>query len=491
MRFKVKNIPLATGATLVVFINTNDAKMFDLHLGDRVRIQSRKKEFIAAVDYADDNFIRQGMIGLSEEDTNLLGMGARDGYVNLTPAPQPASLKFIKRKLAGHVLTKDQLTQIVKDIVNNELTDIELTYFVAATYSHELTIEEIAALTNSIVNTGLKLNLGKEPILDKHCIGGVPGNRTTMIVVPIIAAAGLTIPKTSSRAITSPAGTADTVEVFTNVSITLEKMRSIVKKYGGCLAWGGSLNLAPADDKIIRVEHPLSIDAPGMLLSSVLAKKKSVGATHVLIDIPWGAGTKMETREEADHLKGLFEILCKKLGMKYKILLTDGSQPIGNGIGPLLEALDVLKVLKNENGAPQDLKEKSIYLAGELLNLSGKTRNGHALARRLLDSGEAYKKFMQIIRAQGEKKLPAPARYDYEIRAERAGTIKAIRNTHISRMAVLCGAPKTKEAGLYIHKKRGERVKKGELLLTLYANDKNLLTYAASVYEKGQTIVIS
>lgn len=498
MRFKAKNLPLETGSTLVVFINKADAKAFDLHLGDRVRVSpggngKNGKGAIAAVDYASSSLVKPGGVGLSKEVAEALNGGRKKEKqgVSIIKVNRPKSLRFIKRKLAGKRLTNDEIRQIVQDIVNNELTDIELTYFVSACYSHDLSIKEITALTKEIVATGQTLKLNAYPIMDKHCIGGVPGNRTTVIVVPIIAAYGLAIPKTSSRAITSPAGTADTVEVFTNVSMTLEKMKAIVKKNNGCLAWGGSLNLAPADDKIIRVEHPLSIDATGMLLSSVLAKKKSVGATHILIDIPYGSGTKVEKRKKALHLKHMFEILCKELKMKAKVVLTDGSQPIGNGVGPLLEAMDILKVLQNEDDAPRDLKEKSIRLAGALLNLSGKTKNGHTVARHILESGKAYEKFIQIIKAQGEKKLPEPARYTTHIHAYKSGRISDIRNTHISRMAVMCGAPKTKEAGVYVHRKKKDKVKKGDILLTLYSQDRQLLQYALEMYSKSETIRIS
>ena len=222
---------------------------------------------------------------------------------------------------------------------------------------HELDINESVSLTKAMINTGEILKLNKYPVMDMHCIGGVAGNRTTMIIVPIVASAGLTIPKTSSRSITSPAGTADTMEVLSNVSFSIKEIKKVIRKTNACLVWGGSVNLAPADDKIIRIEHPVSLDPEGQLLASILAKKRSASATHLLIDIPIGKGSKIENRKKALHLKRLFESISKKLGIKIKVIITDGSQPVGNGIGPGLEARDVLWVLKNDSKQPLDLKD--------------------------------------------------------------------------------------------------------------------------------------
>ena len=397
---------------------------------------------------------------------------------------KPKSVFFIKKKLRGEKLDYNEIHQIVKDIVDNKLTDIELTYFVASTYIHELTIKETVYLTNAVINTGKTLKLNKYPIVDKHCIGGVAGNRTTMVVVPILAAAGLTIPKTSSRSITSPAGTADTMEVMCNVSFTLEELKKIVLKTNGCLVWGGAVNLAPADDKIIRVEHPVSLDPVGQLLASILAKKKSVSATHLLIDIPVGKGAKIEKKSEAEELKRRFELIGKKLGFVMKVVLTDGRQPIGNGIGPGLEAIDVLKVLMNEKDAPQDLREKSIKMAGELLELAKKVKKGYGykMAKDIIDSGMAYKKMVEIIKTQGGK-ITEPnkiklAKLRLDIKAEQHGTIREINGKIISKIAKIAGAPQDKGAGLYLNVHVGDKVNKDSILYTIYSENNEKLEYA-------------
>jgi AMP phosphorylase len=396
----------------------------------------------------------------------------------------------------GKKLTKKEVKQIVWDVVHNKLSDIELTYFVAAGYFNQLDLEETVWLTKAMAEAGDVLKINRYPIMDKHCVGGVAGNRTTMIVVPILAAAGLTIPKTSSRSITSPAGTADTVEVLTNVSSNIEDMKKIVQDTNGCLIWGGSLNLAPADDKIIRVERPLSIDAKSQLLASVMSKKASVSATHLLIDIPSGKGSKITTSEKADRLKRDFLAISQKLGIKCKVIITDGSQPIGNGIGPALEARDVLYVLRRDSRRPKDLEKKSIKLAGIMLEMGGKSKKGEGVkdATKILESGDAYRKFIDIIIAQGGKKVHPDklklGKFKFHVRAKKNGKIKHISNRSISKIARLAGAPDDKGAGIYLYKHVGDKVEKGEKIFTIYAHNELELKFAKDALEKLDGVVV-
>jgi thymidine phosphorylase len=299
------------------------------------------------------------------------------------------------------------------------------------------------------------------------------------------------MPKTSSRAVTSPAGTADTMEVLCNVNLDLEQMKKVVKKTNACIVWGGALNLAPADDKIIRIEKQLSIDAHGLLLSSVMSKKLSVSTTHLLIDIPYGAGAKVTTKKKARLLQSRFQKMSKLFGLKTKVILTDGSQPVGNGVGPVLECLDVLKVLQN-NDPPIDLKEKSIKMAGLMLELSGKVKKGegYGLAKEILESGLAFRKFLEIVEAQGKNIIKPPGKYKYRVRAGKSGRITAICNEGIARTARIAGAPKSKAAGIYLHKKRGDKARKGELIATIYAESKEKRDFAKNYFLESNPIRI-
>ena len=380
MRFLVKDMDIATGSSFVAIINHYDAERLDLHVGDRILVSYNSRQITCIVDISESHkAVPPGKLGLFEEVLDKLHVRDKQA-VKIELTTKPESIKHIRDKLDGRTLGYAELLHITDDITNDRLSNIEKTYFIAGSYIHGLNLQEIIDLTKAMVQTGKRL---KFPglTLDKHSIGGVPGNRTTMIITPIIAAAGFTIAKTSSRAITSPAGTADTMECLAKVELSKQKIISIVHKAKACIVHGGSMNLAPADDKIIEVEHPLSIDAEGQLLASVMAKKFSVSANHVLIDIPMGKKAKVKSLEEAKHLKEMFELIGRKLGMHVKVIVSDGSQPVGRGVGPLLEAEDVLAVLRNDPSAPEDLKNKSISLAGMLLEMTSKYKPGKGIEK--------------------------------------------------------------------------------------------------------------
>jgi AMP phosphorylase len=496
MKLKVKDMDIETGGVKVVLLHKHDAALLDLHTLDRIKIKKGNKIQTVVLDIAASSKpIKPGQIGCFDEVVKSLKL-KKNETVKIMPAKKPLSIEFIKKKLDGLKLNKNEIDQIVWDIVHNKLNEIELTYFVSACYARELDINETTLLTKAMKSHGDILKLKRYPIMDKHCVGGVAGNRTTPIIVSIIAASGLTMPKTSSRSITSPAGTADTMEVLTNISLSLKDMEKVVKKTNGCLIWGGALNLAPADDKIIQVEKPLRIDAKSQLLASVMAKKASVSATHLLIDIPEGKEAKIPSKRRAKILKKDFENLSRRLGINANVIITDGSEPIGNGIGPSLEARDILYVLKNDHKSPIDLKNKSLRLAGLMLELGGKVKKGNGLkiAKEILESGKAYKKFIEIIKAQGGKEIKPEkiklAALKHNIRAKRSGKIQTISNRAISKIARIAGAPKDKGAGIYLHKHVNNKVKKGEILFTVYSRSKEKLEYAKSTWDILDGIMI-
>jgi thymidine phosphorylase len=311
-------------------------------------------------------------------------------------------------------------------------------------------------------------------VVDKHCIGGIPGNRTSMIVVPIVASHGLTIPKTSSRAITSPAGTADTMEILARVDVSVEEMKEIVAVCNGCLVWGGHVNLSPADDILISVERPLSLDTREQMVASIMSKKLAAGSTHLLIDLPVGPTAKLPNAFDAMRLRKLFEFVGDHFGCSVEVITTDGRQPIGNGIGPVLEAQDVTRVLANDPAAPADLREKSLRLAAHLLEYDPQLRggSGYARAKELLDSGAAQKQMQRIIDAQG----PSSWRTDignltFDVAAASDGIVSQIDCLQINRLARTAGAPIDKGAGIRLFKKIGDRVDKGEPLYRVYTFD--------------------
>lgn len=486
VKFKVRDMDIASGGVLIAILNENDAKKLDLHSADRILVKHNSKSVTCILDISESRkTVPEGSIGLFEEVLDRLNI-RQGALVEVKFTGKPESVKHIRDKLHGKELNNTELYHITDDITHDRLTDIEKTYFVAASFTHGLSVKEIIGLTKAMVQTGKTL---KFPgiTLDKHCIGGVPGNRTTMIVIPIVAAAGYTIPKTSSRAITSPAGTADTMECLAKVEMPEAKIKQVVKKTGSCIVHGGSINLAPADDKIIDVEHPLSIDAEGQLIASVMAKKHSVSASHVLIDIPMGKSVKARNLTEANHLKKMFELIGKKLGMNVQVVITDGSHPIGNGIGPLLEAEDVMSVLRNDPRAPQELKEKSLMLAGKLFEMVCKCTAADALrqAREILESGRALAKMNQIIKEQGKQVKPELGKYRHQVHSAKSGKVVEIDNEVIAKLARTAGAPGDKGAGLYLSKKINDKVVKGDLLYTVYAHSEFKLGLAKDFLRKN------
>ncbi len=494
MRLKVKDLDISTGDVFIATLNNKDAEKFDLFSGDRIEISKGKKKVVTAINITNSKkIVPEGSIGIYRELQKESGFKPGD-TVSIGISHYPNSLHYIRKKLRGKRLSQEEFDEIIGDIVTNKLTRVEVTYFVSACYIHELTVHETIYLTRAILKTGQTISFNTHPVVDKHCIGGVAGNRTTMIVVPIVAAAGLLMPKTSSRSITSPAGTADTMEVLAKVSFDIKRLKGIVQKTGGCMVWGGTMNLAPADDKIINVEHEVSLDPKGQLLASILAKKKSVSATHLLIDIP--VGGKIKSRKDSIYLKQRFEEIGRSLGFKIKVVLTDGRQPIGNGIGPVFEARDVLWVLKNDKRAPKDLRDKSVMLAGMIFELAGKRPHGQGakLAEQILISGKAYKKFAEIVKAQGGKSLRPDklkiGKFKYTYKAPRDGTIHKISNRFVSKLAKIAGAPKDKEAGIYLYVLLNQKVNRGNRLFTIYSDNKDKLARAKKLTAQLDTIKI-
>lgn len=495
MKFRVKDLDIATGGVIVIVLNQKDANKLDLRAEDRIWVRYKNRKTIALVDIAESSkHVEEGKVGCFEEILDKLNIRDKD-IVEVSFARKPPAIHFIREKLDGKRLKPGQIDEVIGSIVRDELSEGELTYFVAACHTNGMSLNEIISLTKATVRYGDSLRFNKGIVLDKHCSGGVPGNRTTMLVVPIITAAGFLMPKTSSRSITSPAGTADTMEVLAKVAFPVKKIRQIVKKTNGCIVWGGGMNLASADDKLIRVRHPLSIDPDGMLIASILAKKLAVGATHVLIDLPVGRHTKIKTYARAGRLAKLFKRVGRSIGMRIFVVTTNGEEPIGNGIGPLLEARDVLYVLQRHHRRPLDLEKKVVFLAGAMLKIAG-VKNGITKAREILESGRAYKKMQEIIKAQeGNPTVNPdrmrPGRFSWSARARKNGRIADINTKSIARLARIAGAPIDQTAGLYLYKHEKEKVRRGDLLFTLYAENMEKLRFAKDVYKQFGGIIIT
>lgn len=457
----------------------------------RVHVSVNGASLLATLNVVHSDLLRPGEAGLSEIAWQMLG--AKDGDDVHVKHPDPISSEsFVRAKAYGEMLGPAAFDAIMRDIATGQYSELQLAAFVTACAGDRLNLDETTALTRAMIAVGDSISWPYPIVADKHSVGGLPGNRTTMIVVPIIAALGLPMPKTSSRAITSPAGTADTMETVAPVDLDLNSMRRVVEQEGACVVWGGAVQLSPADDVLIQVERPLDFDSNGQIVASVLSKKIAAGSTHLLLDVPVGATAKVRSSAAAASLSDRLSRVGEILGLRVRIVQTDGTQPVGRGIGPALEARDVLSVLRGELHAPQDLRARALLLAGELVELVGRAPSGEGkrVAEEVLASGSAWQKFQAICAAQGGMREPRKAPYIEPVAATVSGSVAAIDNRRLAKVAKLAGAPKSPAAGIDLHVHLGDAVMSGEPLFSIHAQSHGELEYALH-YVSGQLGIIS
>ncbi len=475
-----------------VLLHSTDARNMRIRDGDRVLVadEATGKTAHAHVDTT-GSLIEPGVIGVYRPLNATLAVEEGTSVV-VRSAERPASLSHIKKKMDGGRFTKDETMDVIRDIVDEILSPGEITAYVTASYINGLDMDEVEYLTRAMVETGDRLRFTRHPIVDKHSIGGVPGNKITLLIAPIIAASGLLIPKTSSRAITGAGGTADLMEVLAPVSFTATEVQQMTEKVGGVIVWGGATNIAPADDKIITYEYPLRIDARGQMIASVMAKKFAVGADLVVIDIPVGRNTKIENPQEGRKLAREFIEIGERLGMRVECALSYGESLVGHTIGPNLEVREALAVLEGAT-EPSSLIQKSLSISGIALEMAGKAAQGqgYQAATEILRSGKALEKMRQIIEIQGgdptvKAEDIVPGEYRFDVRAPQDGYVIELNNSALVTLARLAGSPYDHGAGLDIHAKKGTRVKKGDPIFTIYAEREWRLERAIEV---GRTLM--
>jgi AMP phosphorylase len=481
MKLRAKYLGIETGNRPFVTLSKDDAYELGALGGDRLRISAGGKSMTAIADIVTKS-VSKGSLGMSDEVWSRLKI-SQGSAVEVELAGPPEGLSCIREKLRGRKMTYEDIYKIVKDAVDGNLSETEIASFVTALHMQGgPSMDEVYSLSLSMVETGKQLGLKRKPIVDKHSVGGVPGDKTTLLVVPVISSLGFTIPKTSSRAITSAAGTADRAETLMPVDIDIEEMKRVVEKTNGCIVWGGAISLAPADDIFIRAEFPLSIDP--LLLPSIMSKKKAVGAQYLVVDIPTGKGTKMKSPSESDHLGKEFIDLGRKMGIQTQCVVTYGDQPVGQAIGAGLEAKEALSIICNKTSVP-DVIDKVSHIAGTLLEMVG-VKNGVRATLEAIKSGKAEKKLREIIYQQGGDSEIRPedietGKYGYEVRSEEDGVVLSIDNASLVAIARAAGSPKDKKAGLVLSKKIGDKVKKGDILYTVYSDKTTKLADAQKI----------
>ncbi|MCG3226206.1 MAG: AMP phosphorylase [Candidatus Heimdallarchaeota archaeon] len=465
-------------------INSQTLDEIKIKHSTNIKVKSENSEIMCEV-FSTEDLIPPGYVGLGKEFAEQLQV-SDEKKVSVFVRRRPASLEHIKQKRDGHVWKENEIRAIVNDICSNHYSDLEISMFTLAQYYTGLNMDEIQFLTTSMAEFGITLDFD-EPVYDKHSIGGVPGNKVSLVIVPTVAAAGLLIPKTSSRAITSPSGTADTMEVLCDVNFSADEILEIAPKTRGMLVWGGTLDLSPLDEIVIhRVEQPLGIDPHSQMLASIFSKKVSTGVDYLVLDIPTGEGTKMPTKDDAISYAHEATELGRRLGIQIEAALSYGEQPLGKAIGPALEAREALEVISG-NG-PTSVFEKSAELAGILFEMAGLSQPGQgaSLAADYINKGKTKEKMEEIIGVQGgdanvKADDIAVGQYTASITAPKDGYIIKLANSAINKIAKAAGTPKHKEAGIYLHKKIGDFCREGEDLMTVYSNSEGRLTEALNL----------
>ena len=494
---KVQLLDIKDGERLIVLLNPKQAMAFGINLNNKVQLTKANGEYIVA-DVSLSEAVLEGNVAICADVSEKLNLENNELVAVSLAESSSASYEAIRKKMRGETITYDEMFAIIKDISENKLDDTMMTYYVASSFFYPTTDEEMYQTAKAMAECGVMFKYPKgEIIADKHCIGGVPGNETTMILIPLIASLGIKIPKNFSKSITSPAATGECVNVLMNINFNKEGIENLVEKLNCCLVRGGGLDLAPADDKLIKVQYPLSMQSRAKVVSSIMAKKYAMGVTHSLIDIPVGPTAKVSSVEEAKDWKKKFEYVGKKLWMKMSVQITEANEVIGNGVGAVMQVREVLRILQQHPERAVDLENKVIFLASKIIEEVGLAKGKEAvkLATHQLVSWAAWEKMQAIIQAQGgnpevnSEALPL-GKHTFDIIAEKDWVLKMIDLHDINAVCRKLGCPVIDQAGLYLYKKTGDKIKKGELICKLYAQDEVKLKHGVERWKERSPLHI-
>ena len=440
--------------------------------------------FLEIVD--DETIVSPGELGLNNEAFLRLNL-PEGANVSLSLAGLPPSAGILQRKIAGNILSSSEYSSVVKDIVAGRYSNMDIASFLVASGSF-MTASEVLSLTEALIGDDVIRWDDENIVVDHHCLGGIPGNKTDIIITAIVAAYGLPMPKTASRSLTSCAGVADTFAVLANVEADEAKLKKLIKENRGAIVDYNTLPIANASKIVSSVERALGISQQQHIVSSILAIKLAAGVTHLVLDIPVGPSSRIKSTAEAMRIRKLVEYVGDMLSIEIDAVITDGSEPIGNGIGAVLEARDVMRILRNKEEAPQDLLEKSLFLAGRILEFDPKLRGGQGyhVAKEILSSGRALETMNRMIYAQGKAPQAQIGHLTRDIVSSRAGVVESIDNHQINKIGVLAGASQYPGAGLDLLKKVGDFVEPGETLYRIHSVSASDFAFANS-YADGDS----
>lgn len=412
---------------------------------------------------------------------------------------------LIARKKHGESLNEAEIAYMIEGYVRGEIADYQMSAMMMAIWFKGMDDRETTELTKAMARSGDMMDLssieGRK--VDKHSTGGV-GDKTTLVVEPIVAACGVRVAKMSGRGLGHTGGTLDKLESIPGCRTALgrEEFLAAVRECGLSLI-GQSGDLAPADKKLYALRDvTATVDSIPLIASSIMSKKLAAGSDCILLDVKTGSGAFMKTMEEAVKLARTMVVIGEGAGRRTVALITDMDTPLGCSIGNSLEVSESMEVLKGRG--PEDLKEVSLRLAADMLYLVGKgtPEACRQMAEKTLEDGSAFEAFCTMVRKQGgddsvlrdyEKFPKAP--FSLEVRAEQDGFVTGMDAEQIGICSVILGAGReTKEsgidftAGLVLHKKYGEAVRAGDSLVTLYTSAREKLAEAEKLYRKAVTL---
>jgi len=481
MQARCQRLDLSAGGHRTVFMNEQMLKDMDLSPLDRVEISSvtdMGRKVIASI----HPFVHgQDKVGLSKETADDLGVQV-EGFISIKAADRPDSLSIIKDRMGGMELTGESMMSVVGDILDDTLSHLEVGQLLGSFYRSDLSMAELYGLTKYLSESGDTYDWGGGLVAGKGDTFPVPGNGTTPIIVAIVASLGVKMPCLDMRALQTPSSSVDTMEVMSRVDLDLPSIRKVVEARKGCIALSDDLYLAPAEKKLRAMRAASGTDPESVITASLVARNLSLGCRYLIVDMPIGMETRYSSIGLANQLSQRLTKLAARFGLRTAVELTYGDEPIGNGIGPALEARDVLKVLMNRPDAPVDLMEASLLLTGKLIDLMGqelfgadhRPGDGIEIAKEKLRSGTALGSFKGMIEAQGGNPDTRPENitvspFLVEIRSLKEGQLVDYDTRVVNKIARIAGAPQFKGSGIEFYRKARDMVRRNELLLNVHA----------------------